>query len=72
MVLGSGHEYDRAAEPALRISDRRLDDLADIVIVERLHHDNSRTADQRRVDLEERILGGGADEHDETVLDGVQ
>ena len=39
------------------------------VLVERVEAEQRRAAEQRRVHLEERVLGGGADEGDEPALD---
>ncbi len=47
-------------------------DLSDVLIGEGCELDDSRAADERRVHLEERVLGGGAHEHHEAILDGVQ
>ncbi len=40
--------------------------------VERFEPEQRRTAPQRRVDLEERVLGGGPDQRERAVLDGGQ
>ena len=42
------------------------------VDVERLEPEEGRAAEQRRVDLEVRVLGGGADEGEEAALDAGQ
>ena len=42
-----------------------LEQRAGGVLVERVEPEQRRAAEQRRVDLEERVLGGGADERDE-------
>ena len=39
------------------------------VVVERVEAEQRRPAEQRRVHLEERVLGGGADQRDEPALD---
>ena len=39
---------------------------------ERLQHEHLRPRQQRRVDLERRVLGGGADQHDVAGLDARQ
>ncbi len=42
------------------------------VVVERLEPEQRRAAEQRRVDLEVRVLGGGADQHEQAALDRRQ
>ena len=49
-----------------------IDELADRRPIERFEAEEGRSAAQRRVDLEERVLGGGADEGQRPVLDRRQ
>ena len=42
--------------------------LLDRVRIERLEHQHARARQQRGVQLERRVLGGGADQHDGAVL----
>jgi hypothetical protein len=51
---------------------RALEQLTHLVVVERLQHVHLRARQQRRVDLEARILGGRADEGHEPRLDERQ
>ena len=46
-----------------------LEQRAGGVLVERVEAEERRPAEQRRVHLEERVLGGGADQRDEAALD---
>ena len=46
-----------------------LEERAGGVLVERVEAEQRRAAEQRRVHLEERVLGGGADQRDEPALD---
>jgi hypothetical protein len=63
------HRHVLRAQAALRIVERALDDAPDVVVVECAQHEDARTREQRRVDLERRVLGRGADERDRAVLD---
>ena len=53
-------------------SSARLQQHAHVVVGQRRELDDARAAHERRVDLEERVLGRRADEHDDAVLDRVQ
>lgn len=48
---------------------RLRDDLLEVGLAERLQHIHGGPREQRRVDLERRVLGGGADEGEEARLD---
>ena len=55
----------RRVEQRLRAIEQRLE----VVVVERLQHVHRRARQQRRDDLERRVLGGRADEGEEARLD---
>ena len=46
--------------------------LGDVLVSQRLQLDHAAARDERRVDLEVGVLGGGADEHHDAVFDGVE
>ena len=48
------------------------DELGDVGLVKGMETKQGRPRHQRRVDLEVRIFGGGADQHDQPLLDGRQ
>ena len=56
-------------QTALAIGERRLQDLDHLGLAERAQHVHAAPREQRAVDLERRILGGGADQHDRALLD---
>ena len=60
------------AGQALRRGHGAGEQLADRVVVQGLQLHHAASADERRVDLEVGVLGGGADEHHRAVLHGVQ
>ena len=57
------------AEPALLVGERALRELAEIVVGERLEPEQRAAREQRTGEREERVLGGRADEHEQTLLD---
>ena len=63
-----------APSPAVICSTTReaVDDRAQLVVGERLEAEEGRAAEQRRVDLEEGVLGRRPDEGEQAVLDGGQ
>ena len=63
-VVGQGE----AAGQAPLVDDGGVDDLADLLVGERLERDEDRAGEQRRDDGERRVLGRGGDEDDEPVL----
>ena len=83
--LGAGERMTAvAARPAgemldsVGVSARPLDleppsdEFGDVGLVEGMETKQGRPRHQRRVDLEVRIFGGGADQHDQPLLDGRQ
>ena len=60
------------AEPALAVGEGRLQQQLEIARFQRLEHVDTRAGQQCGVDLEGRILGGGADEDEGAVLDEGQ
>ena len=56
------------AEPALGIAQCPSEDLLDRIARQRLQHEDLGAREQRGVDLERRVLGRGADEHDVASL----
>ena len=69
-VDGAGLDLQpAAAEAALGIGAGPLDDRPQVVGAERLQHQHRGARQQRRDDLERRVLGGGPDQDDRAVLD---
>src|SRR5262249_5401879 len=66
--VGVEHEAS-AAEPALRIGERAVDERADLVGGERLENEDASARQERGDDLERGVLGRGADEDDRAALD---
>ena len=64
-----GDADGQSAEPARLIGERPPEDGDRVVLGERLEDEDLRPREQRRVDLERRVLGGGADEDDVARLD---
>jgi len=56
------------AEPAL-VGHRALDDAAHLLVGQRLEPEDTEARQERRVDLEVRVLGGRADERDRAIFD---
>ena len=71
LVRGVGAERVAAPE-AHRIGERTVEQHADVVVREDRELDHARTRDERGVDLEEGVLGGGAHEHHDAVLHGME
>ena len=69
-----GEARVRGVEPSPRSASRQraVQDLGDRRLVERLQDEHLRAREQRRVDLERRVLGGGADEDEVAGLDAGQ
>ena len=59
----------RTSQSPLGIAQRTIDQYADIRVVERFEHEDARTREQSRIDLERGVLGGRADQRDGAVLD---
>ena len=57
------------AEAALLVGERGAQDALDLLRRERLELEDAGAGEQRRDDLERRVLGRGADERDRAVLD---
>src|SRR5439155_16718756 len=57
---------------ASRLLERAMDDLADVLVVQRLEHEHATAREQRGRQLEARVLGRGADQRDDPVLDPGQ
>jgi hypothetical protein len=67
---GVGVEREaRAAQAALRIGERAIDERAEVVGGQRLEDEDAGARQERGDDLERRVLGGGADEDDRAALD---
>ncbi len=60
------------AVAALRVGQRLPRDREEVVLGQRLELEDAAAADQRLVDLEVGVLGGGADQDDRAVLDPRQ
>src|SRR5258707_846929 len=71
VVLGGLGEVGGAAQATL-IGERAADDLAELVVAERLQGEQERAGQQRADDGEEGVLGGRADERHPAVLHGGQ
>ena len=63
--LGGG----AAGQAALGIGERALQDGHEVGLAERAQHVDAAAREQRAVDLERGVLGGGADQHDGALLD---
>jgi len=63
-----GRDGHGSVQPA-RIGDRPLDDQPDVILTKRLQHEDPGTREERRDDLERRVLGRRADERDIALLD---
>ena len=59
-------------QAAFAVGERALRELAQVVIGERFEAEQRAARQQRTGEREERILGGRADEHEETLLDERQ
>ena len=59
----------RPPSPRSRIGERALQRRDDRVRRHRIHHVHAAARQQRRVELERRVLGRRADEHDDALLD---
>ena len=60
----------RRIEPALGVGERPSQERLDVIVAERPQLVDLGAGQQRRVDLEEGVLGGGSDQRHEAVLDG--
>ncbi len=60
------------AEPPFRVRQRAPQDGHRVGLIQRIEHEHLRPREQRGVDLEGRVLGGGADEDDVAGLDAGQ
>jgi hypothetical protein len=69
VVVGAEAEV---AEPAALLGQRPAHDQLQVARGQRLQPEQQAAADQRRVDGEERVLGGGADQDHGAVLDAGQ
>ena len=66
------HAQLHRSEPALGVLQCALQDSDDVIEIERFEDVDLRPRQQRRVHLERRILGGGADQHDVSGFDPRQ
>src|SRR2546423_786034 len=64
-----GEHLSRFPFPASRSLDRPLDHRADVLLFQRLEHEHPAARQERSRQLETGILGGGADQRDDAVLD---
>ena len=64
-------ERHRAGQAAL-VGQRAVDQLADVVVGQRLQGQQQAARQQRRDDREERVLGGRRDQRDVPCLDGAE
>ncbi len=60
---------ERPGQPALLVAERPTDDGPDLVVGQCLEPPDAHPRQERRVDLEVRVLGRGADQRDGPVLD---
>ena len=71
-VRGQAHatvRTERAGEAALLVLERAADDGRDVLVAQRFQPPDAHPRQERRVDLEVRVLGRGADQGDRAVLD---
>jgi hypothetical protein len=76
-VRGFGHQHQRIvidlqaqrAQAPVVVGQCPLECHHDVVGADRVHHVHAAARQQRRIQFERRVLGGGADEHDHTALD---
>ena len=64
-------QREAAGQPAL-VGNGGVDQVGDLVVVERGQRDEDRAGEKRGDDAERRVLGGGRDEDDEPVLHAGQ
>src|SRR5574341_100173 len=57
------------AEAALVVGHRPIQDQADVLVGQRVQLEDARATEQRPDDLEQRVLGGRADQDDQPILD---